>query len=416
MSAPAESVWESAKRTLAFGEIVSLAIDSLRANKVRFALTALGMMVGSASLVLVVTVTLTGKQFVLDAIQRIGSNLIWAQYSGLVSAGANGSARDSLTIEDMKAVEQQLPSIRSASPVLNLSQQISIAGREQRYVLILGVGPEYAIVRHLVAISGRFFDDQDMLTDSKVAMVTKTFAAQHYGSTDSALEQKITIGGLSFSIVGVFREGIDTFGRSDIQDNTVLIPYPVARYFTGTDAVNLIYFSTTESDVVPQATRDILKVIKGRHRSESVYTVENFTDLIQVAGKSANALSMALLLFSTVTLISSGVGIMNIMLATVSARTREIGVRKAVGATQREILLQFLTEAVLISVAGGLAGTILGLAVPYSVRFLTDHRLPVSGLSAVVALMASCVVGITFGTLPARRAARMDVVDCLRRE
>jgi putative ABC transport system permease protein len=107
---------------------------------------------------------------------------------------------------------------------------------------------------------------------------------------------------------------------------------------------------------------------------------------------------------------------MNIMLATVSARTREIGVRKAVGATQREILLQFLTEAVLISVAGGLAGTILGLAVPYSVRFLSDHRLPVSGLSAVVALMASCVVGITFGTLPALRAARMDVVDCLRRE
>src|ERR1700760_1404280 len=151
MSAPAESVWESAKRTLAFGEIVSLAIDSLRANKVRFALTALGMMVGSASLVLVVTVTLTGKQFVLDAIQRIGSNLIWAQYSGLVSAGANGSARDSLTIEDMKAVEQQLPSIRTASPVLNLSQQISIAGRDQRYVLILGVGQEYASVRHLVA-------------------------------------------------------------------------------------------------------------------------------------------------------------------------------------------------------------------------------------------------------------------------
>jgi len=147
-----------------------------------------------------------------------------------------------------------------------------------------------------------------------------------------------------------------------------------------------------------------------------VYSVSNLTELVAVANRTANALTMVLLLIATVTLLVSGIGIMNIMLATVTSRIREIGIRKAMGATNRAIKFQFLSEAVLISLGGGLIGVVLGLALPYSVRFLTEYRLPISGLSAIVAIAVSSLVGILFGTVPATRAAKLDPVESLRYE
>jgi putative ABC transport system permease protein len=157
-------------------------------------------------------------------------------------------------------------------------------------------------------------------------------------------------------------------------------------------------------------------VLQSRHRPESVYSVQNLTQLLVVAEKTANALTMVLLGVSLVVLLVSGIGIMNIMLSTVSARIREIGIRKAIGATNREIQLQFLSEAILISLFGGLVGIVIGLALPFSVRFFTEYRLPVSGLSAIVALVVSSTVGILFGTMPATRAAQLDPVESLRYE
>jgi len=167
--------------------------------------------------------------------------------------------------------------------------------------------------------------------------------------------------------------------------------------------------------VIP-VTEQIRRVLQSRHRPESVYSVSNLTELVAVANRTANALTMVLLLIATVTLLVSGIGIMNIMLATVTSRIREIGIRKAMGATNREIKYQFLSEAVLISLVGGLMGVILGLALPYSVRFLTEYRLPISGLSAIVAIAVSSLVGILFGTVPATRAAKLDPVESLRYE
>jgi putative ABC transport system permease protein len=160
----------------------------------------------------------------------------------------------------------------------------------------------------------------------------------------------------------------------------------------------------------------ILRVIQSRHRAESVYNVTNSTQLVAVAEKTSNALTMVLLAIAAVVLLVSGIGIMNIMLATVSARIREIGIQKALGATNREIRFQFLSEAILISVGGGLLGVVIGLVLPYSVRFLTEYRLPVSGLSAIVAIVVSSLVGILFGTVPAARAAKLDPVESLRAE
>jgi putative ABC transport system permease protein len=196
----------------------------------------------------------------------------------------------------------------------------------------------------------------------------------------------------------------------------MLIPYSVGLYFQETPVVKQIYFSTVDaSDVVP-ATLQIRKVIQSRHRPESVYSVQNLTQLVAVAEKTANALTLVLLSVSLVVLLVSGIGIMNIMLSTVSSRIREIGIRKAIGATTREIRFQFLSEAILISLVGGILGTIIGLALPFSVRFFTDYRLPISGLSAIIAIVVSSLVGIIFGTIPATRAAQLDPVESLRYE
>jgi putative ABC transport system permease protein len=180
--------------------------------------------------------------------------------------------------------------------------------------------------------------------------------------------------------------------------------------------VKLIYFSVSDPSMVESVTEQVKRVIQSRHRAESVYNITNLTQLVSVAEKTANALTLVLLAVAAVVLLVSGIGIMNIMLATVSARIREIGIRKALGATNREIRFQFLSEAILISVGGGLIGVVIGLAVPYSVRFLTEYRVPISGLSAIIAIVVSSLVGVLFGTVPAVRAAQMDPVESLRYE
>jgi len=400
---------------LAFSEILSFAVETFCSNKVRFMLTALGMVIGTASLILVVTIGLTGKQYVLNQIQGIGANLIYAEYEG-GAQHITSTAPDPLTADDMKAAREQVSGIIAASPVVTLGERIPVGDGKERDIQILGVYPEYHNVRNLVVASGRFFDERDEQSHTKVGLVTEKMAQEIYGSGEAAVGKIIKLSGLPFTVIGTFRERVDTFGQSEVTINTFLIPYTVARYFTETPTVKLIYFSVSDPSMVEPVTEQIRKVIQSRHRAESVYNITNLTQLVMVAEKTANALTFVLLAVAAVVLLVSGIGIMNIMLATVSARIREIGIRKALGATNREIRFQFLSEAILISVGGGLVGVVIGLALPYSVRFLTQYRVPVSGLSAIVAIVVSSLVGILFGTVPAARAARLDPVESLRYE
>ena len=400
---------------LVLGEIVSFAFDTFCSNKVRFALTALGMVIGTASLILVVTIGMTGKEYVLNQIQAIGANLIYAEYEGGGQRITN-TAPDPLTVDDMKAAMEEVPGIATASPVATFNERISVGDGKERDIQILGVFRAYRNVRNLVVITGRFFDAQDEQAHNKVAVVTQKMAEDLYGSTDNAIGKVLKLSGLPFTIIGTFKERVDTFGQSEVTNNTILIPYSVARYFSDTPTVKQIYFSAQDPSMVVPVTAQIRRVIQSRHRPESVYHVENLTELVAVAEKTANALTIVLLLVATITLLVSGIGIMNIMLATVSARIREIGIRKALGATNREIRFQFLSEAILISVGGGLVGVVAGMALPLSVRFFTEYRLPISALSAVVAIVVSSLVGILFGTVPATRAAKLDPVESLRYE
>jgi putative ABC transport system permease protein len=415
-SASFERTLASAKNTMVFSEIVKLAVDSFRASKVRFALTALGMVIGSASLILVVTIGLTGKQYIQSQIQGIGTNMVELEYSGGGTGTVKDFRSDFLTRDDERAVSEQVPAISNSSPVLEMRDQMSFGSGVMKDVLVLGVSSQYQQVRNLVVTSGRFFDEQDDNTHTKVAVVTEPFARQRFGSVDSAINQTLQLSGIPFTVVGTFKEKVDTFGQTEIADQTILIPYSVARYFTGTDNVKQIYFSIRDQSSVESAAKDIVRVVKSRHKPNSVYATQTLTSLIDVAGKVTDALTVVLLLVSSVTLAVGGVGIMNIMLATVRSRIREIGIRKALGATYREIKLQFLVEAVFISLAGGLVGTAVGLSIPLCVRFFTDYKLPISLWSVVIAVLTASAVGVIFGTLPATRAAQLDPVESLKYE
>jgi putative ABC transport system permease protein len=407
----------TARRTMLMSEILKMAMDSFKASKTRFALTALGMVIGTASVILVVTIGMTGKQYVQELIQKIGTNEIELEYAG---GGTTPSERvlynDYLTRDDEKAVDEQVPGVEYSSPVVSMHERISFGGGITKDTLLLGVSPDYQKIRNLIVTSGRFMDQTDDQAHLHCADVTQIFARERYGSDDEAVGQTFEIQGIPFTIIGVFKEAVSDFGQSEIADETILMPFSVARYFTGSENVHQLYFSMRNMNEVTDAEKQILKVVKSRHRPNSVYKPQDLKALLVTAAEISDALTAVLVLVAAVTLAVGGVGIMNIMLANVRARIREIGIRKALGATRREIKLQFLTEAVIISLSGGVAGTIAGLSLPLSIRFFTDYKLPVSPLSVLIALTAATVVGVVFGTVPATRAAQMDPVEALKYE
>jgi putative ABC transport system permease protein len=407
----------SANSTMMFSEVFSLAVDSFCASKARFMLTMLGMVIGSASIILVVTVGMTGKQYALDTISSIGPNKIEMQYSGGSIIGPdNTSSPDYMTREDMEVVHNTIPGIVAYSPMLEDHDPISIGGGITQETMLLGVSPQYKEVRDLVVLAGRFFDDQDASSHTKVTVMHLPLAVQLYGSAQAAVDKTISIRGIPLTVIGVFKESTDTYGQSEIHDQTILIPYEVARYFTGSDNLKEIFFKMADRNMVEPGAKQITALIKSRHRPNSIYHAETMTEILVTMNKVADDLTWVLFFAALITLIVGGVGIMNSMLANVQARTREIGIRKALGATRREIFLQFLTEAVFLSLSGGIIGTLIGLGIPITVGLLTPYKIPVAWLAAPIALGTSVVVGVVSGTIPANSAARLDPVETLKYE
>ena len=400
-----------------FSEVARLAVDSFRASKTRFLLTMLGMVIGSASIILVATLGSTGKQYALDQLTSIGPNKIELQYGGgNISGPDNTSTPDYMTLDDMRAVLDQVPGIVASSPMLEYHDNVSLGGGITKQTTLLGVSPQYRVVRNLVVVSGRFFDDQDELAHEKVAVIVKPFAEELYGNDKAAVGKTISIKGIPFVVIGVFKEAFDTYGQSEISDHTMLVPYPVVRYFTGTNTLKEIFFTMRNASMVVPASERILEIVRSRHYAGSVYTAATLTDILSSMAKIADMLTIVLTLGAGITMIVSGVGIMNSMLANVQSRLKEIGIRKALGATSREIRLQFLTESVFLSLSGGVIGTFIGLALPLTLGLLTPFSIPVNPWSPVFALGSSVLVGVLFGTLPANRAARLDPVQTLKYE
>src|SRR5579863_2910555 len=226
----ADALRDRLRPKMAIGEILSFAYDTFCSNKIRFILTALGMVIGTASLILVVTIGMTGKQYVLNQIQAIGTNEIWAEYLGGARHISNSNP-DPLTVEDLQAVNEDVPGIVASSPVTQLSDRVPVGNGKEKDITILGVYPEYVRVRNLVVPSGRFFDQEDSQAHNKVAVITEKMAIEVYGSPQAAVGKIIKLNGLPFYIIGTFKERVETFGQTEIVDNTMLIPYSVSRYF-----------------------------------------------------------------------------------------------------------------------------------------------------------------------------------------
>jgi putative ABC transport system permease protein len=399
-----------------FGESLRFTLQALRANKFRTFLTGLGLVIGNASVILVVTISITSRNYILDQIRGVGSNLIYAQYS----AGTNSETKvdaDFIKRADVDAVRRQFGSqIVAATGVMGNSGRLLVNGKEQD-VSVIGTDEFYPAVRNMVLLSGHFIDESDVNTRQHVVMLTEKLAVRLFGNTENAVGQIIKLYGLQFTVVGTFKERTSTFGVSEITNETVLMPITVIKYVTPVERVDPMYVQTREASDVQPLTAAIKQLLESRHRPGARYDVENLSAILEAAQRIALVMTIVLILVSAIALVISGIGIMNIMLVTVTERTREIGLRMAVGASRHAVLEQFLTESVTLSMAGGIIGILVGTAIPLSVRFFTDAiRVPISVTSIFVAFGVSLAVGVIFGMLPASRASQLNPTDALRYE
>ena len=395
------------------GETFQTALDALRANKFKAFLTMLGVVIGSACLVLVVTVGLTGKRYILRQIEGVGANLV---YGYQISSGPSAARpiADEISVADVEAIHA-IPSVTHAAGEFDTQMSITSNGREKT-IQVVGITQEFNKVRNLDIVKGRFLDDIDIESSARATVITPSLAKLL--PYDNPVGQTVKVGGIDLTVVGIFKERVATFGQSEITEETAIIPISLIRNYVPEPYLKTFYAQADNPDDVPRVTREIQQLLASRHRPGASYMVQNLSSLLAAARSISNALTVVLLIIASVTLVISGIGIMNIMLVTVTERTREIGVRMAIGARRQEIEWQFLIEAFIISGLGAVTGVVIAVAIPVGLQlFILDAvYLPISWVSVAVSLTVSCSVGILFGFLPARRAARLMPTEALHYE
>jgi putative ABC transport system permease protein len=396
-------------------DIFEFSYQALAANRVRTLLTALGLVIGNAAVIWVVTISLVSRELILEQIRGIGSNMIYAYLEAGGMTARNVDA-DYLKMADVNAVREELDGrIVAATGVMTNFDRLVIQGKEED-IKIIGSDDQYAPVRNLVLLAGRFLDPSDVSLRQRVVLLTDKLATRLYGSHNASLGQILKLYGLQFTVLGVFKEKTDSFGQTELSQETALIPISVIRNFATVERIDPLYVQARTLEDVRPVTERVRTILESRHRPGAKYTVENLAAILDTATQITVILSIVLVLVAAISLVISGIGIMNIMLVTVTERTREIGVRLAVGATRGAVLVQFLVEAVLISLSGGILGIALGLAVPVMARALSGVDIPVSWIAVAVAFSVSFFEGLVFGILPASRASRMNPTEALRYE
>jgi putative ABC transport system permease protein len=394
-------------------ETWQVALEALLANKIKAALTMLGVTIGTTCIVLVVTVSMISKNYVMAQIEAVGTDLVYAYFPG---NHISRSVADEISLADLAAA-RDLPHVVEVAGVHDIGNTTVFLNGEGKSVTLVGVTEGFQKIRNLLVVQGRFFDVDDMQSNSKACLITEDFAKR---LNQDILGQIIRVGDLSCTVIGVFRERVSTFGQSEITQESVLVPFSLLKYYQGIDYLRTLYVQADSHENVSLVTAELRVMLQSRHRTGVAYTVENLAGILAAAHQIALALTAMLLLVSCIVLLISGVGIMNIMLVTVTERTREIGLRKAVGANRREILFQFLIEALMISGLGALLGIVIAVSIKIVAEPLVpaeyNIHIPISLASIALAFFVSCCTGVLFGYLPANRASRLQPTEALHHE
>lgn len=404
-------------RSILLGETWRLALEALRANKVRTMLTTLGVIIGSACIVLVVTVALTGKRYVVSQIEGVGANLVYGQ----VVQSRTERLADEITAADLEAIQVGVPHVMETAGTNDNPMTMTVNGIGHTISLV-GVTSGFARIRRLTIVRGRYFDADELATQSKVCVLTEALATTLF-LAEYPVGKKIHIGELYFTVIGVFKERVTTFGQSEITSESILVPFSIIKNYTGTEYFKTFYAQAYRPEDVPGVTAAVAEILQSRHRPGAQYLVQNLSGILETARTISMALTVLLILVAFIALTISGIGIMNIMLVTVIERTHEIGIRKAIGASRDTIRHQFLMEALLISGVGALVGIAIAVSIPAAINYLVryfpaagDLHVPISWMSVVLSFAVSCSTGLVFGSLPANRAARLQPTESLRQE
>ena len=401
--------------------LLRAAMRSLGRNKMRTFLTMLGIIIGVASVIAMLAIGQGSKQSIQNQIASMGTNVMIifpsASQTGGVRMEAGTSQR--LTIEDAKAVAERCPTVSYLTPQVRTSAQL-VSGSSNWRTSVYGVYPEYFPIRNVVIQSGNMFTQADDRSASKVCVIGQTVAKNLFGENADPIGKFIRVNKIPFKVIGVtVPKGQDAFGHD--QDDIVIAPFStVQKRMLVITYIQSMLASAKSEALIPQATEEITEVLKERHRlgpsEDPDFTIRTQTEIANTASATSRILTILLASIASISLLVGGIGIMNIMLVSVTERTREIGIRMSVGARGRDDLLQFLIEALLISFIGGIIGIGLGILASSVIANVMEWPVTITSSSILLSFLFSTAIGIFFGWYPARKAARLNPIEALRYE
>lgn len=398
-------------------ESVKMATTTLVANKLRSTLTMLGIIIGNASVIAMVGIGQGAQRLASEQFESLGPNVLFI-IPGNQNAQRNRDIPKTLVLDDAKAIASQVPSVTDVAPQIQ-SRLPVVYSNKNTNTQIIGVTPEFLPVRSFDLAKGRFISDQDLKSNNQVAILGSDVVGKLFGS-QNPIGEKIRIRNLSFLVIGVMEQKGSFLGNN--QDDTIFIPLTtMSNRLRGRTSpygteVDFIAVSARDANSIGAAQFQISNLLRLRHKItvEDDFTVRTQRDVLQIVGTITGALTLMLAAIAGISLFVGGIGVMNIMLVSVTERTQEIGLRKAIGATQQDILIQFMIEAIILSAAGGIVGTIIGVGGVTLVGALTPLKAGISPVAIVLAVGISGGIGLFFGVVPAQRAAKLDPIVALR--
>ncbi|MFB2892091.1 ABC transporter permease [Aerosakkonemataceae cyanobacterium BLCC-F50] len=398
-------------------ESVKMATTTLVANKLRSTLTMLGIIIGNASVIAMVGIGQGAQKLASEQFESLGPNVLFI-IPGNQNAQRNRDIPKTLILDDAKAIASQVPSVTDVAPQIQ-SRLPVVYSNKNTNTQIIGVTPEFLPVRSFDLAKGRFISEQDLKSNNQVAILGSDVVGKLFGS-QNPIGEKIRIRNLSFLVIGVMEQKGSFLGNN--QDDTIFIPLTtMSNRLRGRTSpygteVDFIAVSARDANSIGAAQFQISNLLRLRHKitTEDDFTVRTQRDVLQIVGTITGALTLMLAAIAGISLFVGGIGVMNIMLVSVTERTQEIGLRKAIGATQQDILIQFMIEAIILSAAGGIVGTIIGVGGVTLVGALTPLKAGISPVAIVLAVGISGGIGLFFGVVPAQRAAKLDPIVALR--